>query len=100
MVKNAGKRERHQGRRRVKVTFGIIPSYASGGPGLTIDGVRPGGPADAAGVQAGDIIIEIDGKDVQDIYDYMHRLEELKKGQEVAVIVKRGEDVLKLIVSP
>ena len=67
---------------------------------MTIDGVRPGGPADAGGLQAGDIIIEIDGKDVQDIYDYMHRLEELKKGQEVAVIVKRGEDALKLIVSP
>ena len=96
----AGPRERPQGRRRFNVTFGIIPSYASGGPGLTIDGVRPGGPADAGGLQAGDIIIEIDGKDVQDIYDYMHRLEELKKGQEVAVIVKRGEDALKLIVSP
>jgi S1-C subfamily serine protease len=51
-------------------------------------------------VQAGDIIIAIDGKDVQDIYDYMHCLEELKKGQEAAVIVKRGGDTLKLIVSP
>ena len=96
----AGPGERPQGRRRFNVTFGIIPSYSSDEPGLTIDGVRPDGPADAAGVQAGDIIIEIDGKDVQDIYDYMHRLEELKKGQEVAVIVKRGEDALKLIVSP
>ena len=96
----AGPRERPQGRRRFNVTFGIIPSYASSGPGLTIDGVRPDGPAEAAGVQAGDIIIEIDGKDIQDIYDYMHRLGELKKGQEVTVMVKRGEDTLKLIVSP
>ena len=96
----AGPRERPQGRRRFNVTFGIIPSYASSGPGLTIDGVRPDGPAKAAGVQAGDIIIEIDGKDIQDIYDYMHRLGELKKGQEVAVMVKRGKDTLKLIVSP
>jgi len=96
----AGPGERPQGRRRFNVTFGIIPSYSSDEPGLTIDGVRPDGPADAAGVQAGDIIIAIDGKDVQDIYDYMHCLEELKKGQEAAVIVKRGGDTLKLIVSP
>ena len=62
--------------------------------------MRPDGPAETAGVQAGDIIIEIDGKDIQDIYDYMHRLGELKKGQEVAVMVKRGENTLKLIISP
>ncbi len=96
----AGPGERPQGRRRFNVTFGIIPSYSSDEPGLTIDGVRPDGPADAAGVQAGDIIIAIEGNDVQDIYDYMHCLEELKKGQEAAVIVKRGGDTLKLIVSP
>ena len=96
----AGPGERPQGRRRFNVTFGIIPSYSSDEPGLTIDGVRPDGPADAAGVQAGDIIIAIEGKDVQDIYDYMHCLEELKKGQEAAVIVRRGGDTLKLIVSP
>ena len=62
--------------------------------------MRPDGPAETAGVQAGDIIIEIDGKDIQDIYDYMHRLGELKKGQEVTVMVKRGENTLKLIISP
>lgn len=95
----AGPKEQSQSRRGFKVTFGIIPSYAGGGSGLTIDGVRPEGPAEAAGIQGGDIIIEIGGKDVQDIYDYMHRLGELKKGQTVDVKVKRGEETLSFAVN-
>ena len=95
----AGPKERSQNQRGFKVTFGIVPSYSSGGPGLTIDGVRPEGPAEIAGIQSGDIIIEIDGKDIQDIYDYMHRLGDLKKGQRVAVKIKRGEDTLELVVN-
>ncbi|MBC8323576.1 MAG: M20/M25/M40 family metallo-hydrolase [Candidatus Marinimicrobia bacterium] len=95
----AGPKEQTQSRRGFKVTFGIIPSYAGGGPGLTIDGVRPEGPAEAAGIMGGDIIIEIGGKDVQDIYDYMHRLGELKKGQTVEVKVKRGEETLSFTVN-
>ena len=38
-------------------------------------------------------------KDVQDIYDYMHRLGDLKKGQRVAIKIKLGEDTLELIVN-
>jgi hypothetical protein len=95
----AGPKERSQNQRGFKVTFGIVPSYSSSGPGLTIDGVRSEGPAEIAGIQSGDIIIEIGGKDIQDIYDYMHRLGDLKKGQRVAVKIKRGEDTLELVVN-
>ena len=95
----AGPKERSQNQRGFKVTFGIVPSYSSGGPGLTIDGVRPEGAAEIGGIKPGDIIIEIDGKDIQDIYDYMHRLGDLKKGQRVAVKIKRGEDTLELVVN-
>ena len=94
----AGPKKRPQGRRRFKVTFGIIPSYAGSGPGLTIDGVRPGGPAEVAGIQPGDVLIKIDGQDIQDIYDYMHRLEGLKKGQGVSIRIGRGEETLELFV--
>lgn len=94
----AGPKERTRGRRGFKVTFGIVPSYTGSGPGLTIDGVRPGGPAAKAGINSGDVLVEIDGKDIQDIYDYMHRLEELKKGQKVKVKVRRGEETVWLTV--
>jgi aminopeptidase YwaD len=95
----SGPKERSQNNRGFKVTFGIIPSYSSSGPGLTIDGVRSEGPAEIAGIQSGDIIVEIDGKDIQDIYDYMHRLGDLKKGQKVEVKIKRGDRALELVVN-
>ncbi|MCH7762207.1 MAG: M20/M25/M40 family metallo-hydrolase [Candidatus Marinimicrobia bacterium] len=95
----AGSKAPSPGKRRFNVTFGVIPSYTSPGPGLTIDGVRPDGPASKAGMMPGDIIVEIGGKEVQDIYDYMYRLEELKKGQIVEVKVNRGEKKLVLFVN-
>lgn len=94
----AGPKDRPQSRRGFKVTFGVIPSYGGSEKGLKIDGVRSGGPAESAGLQAGDIIVEIDQKTITDIYDYMHRLGELKKGQRVVVRVRRGENELGLFV--
>jgi len=94
----AGPKERAGGRRPFRVTFGIIPSYAGGERGLKLDGVQPDGPAATAGIIKGDILIEINGKEIKDIYDYMHRLGSLKKGQEVPVKVLRGNDTLELFV--
>ncbi|RMF10470.1 MAG: M28 family peptidase [Candidatus Neomarinimicrobiota bacterium] len=85
-------------RRGFKVTFGVIPSYVSQTTGMALDGVRKGGPADKAGMKKGDVIIAIDGKEVKDIYDYMYRLGELKKGQSVPVTVRRGEEEITLTV--
>lgn len=92
----AGPKEQDSPRRSFKVTFGIIPSYSSSVSGLEIDGVKKGGPAEAAGIQKGDIILAIDGGEIKDIYDYMYRLAELKAGQEVIVSVRRGEETLEL----
>ena len=94
----AGPKEQSAARRSFKVTFGIIPSYGSQAEGMEIDGVRKDGPADGAGMLKGDIIIAIEGKTVKDIYDYMYRLGELKKGQSVNVTVRRGEEELELTV--
>jgi len=94
----AGPKEAQSERRRFKVTFGIIPAYASSATGLEIDGVKTGGPADKAGLKKGDIIIAIGGKDVKDIYDYMYRLSELKPGEEVVVTIQRGTETLELTI--
>ena len=92
----AGPKEQDSPRRSFKVTFGIIPSYGSSSSGMEIDGVKKGGPAEAAGIQKGDIIIAINGGEIKDIYDYMYRLAELKAGQEVTVSVRRGEENIDL----
>lgn len=93
----AGPKESSAPRRRFKVTFGIIPAYASQVAGLEIDGIsNQEGPAAQAGLKRGDIIIAIEGKEVKDIYDYMYRLGELDPGQTIAVTIRRGAETLEV----
>ena len=95
----AGPKEPTQTRRSFKVTFGVIPSYGSQEEGMEIDGAKKEGPAGKAGMKKGDVIIEIGGKEIKNIYDYMYRLGELNPGDEVDVKIKRGEKVLSLKVT-
>ena len=95
----AGPKEPNQSRRSFNVTFGVIPSYGSQAEGLEIDGARKDGPAANAGMQKGDVIIEISGKEIKNIYDYMYRLAELKAGQTVEVKVLRNNKELLLSVN-
>lgn len=92
----AGPKESSAPSRGFKVTFGIVPAYGSQVDGMEVDGVRKEGPADRSGMQKGDIITAIGDKEINNIYDYMYRLGELKKGQTVSVTVLRGEKTVKL----
>ncbi len=83
-------------RRSFRVTFGIIPGYWSTEEGLAVDGVKEGGPAEKAGMQKGDVIIAINGKEVKNIRDYMFRLGELNPGDTVGVQVLRSGEVVSL----
>lgn len=95
----AGPKERQDTRRSFKVTLGIMPDFSGGSvKGLKIDAVMPDRPAEKSGMMRGDIIVSMDGKEVENIYDYMHRLGDLKKGQIIEVEVKRGEEIVKLKV--
>jgi len=95
----SGSKAPESSRRSFKISFGVIPSYSNPGRGFAIDGVSSDGPASKAGMLAGDVIVEIGGKEVRDIYDYMYRLGELKKGETVEVKVRRGEEDLVLLVT-
>jgi len=95
----AGPKENTAVRASFKVTFGIIPSYASQVEGLEIDGTRKDGPAEKAGMLRGDIIISIDGKEIKSIYDYMYRLAELSAGETYNVVVIREEEELELQIT-
>jgi hypothetical protein len=82
------------------VSLGTIPAYAgSDEPGVQIQGVRPGGPAEKAGLIADDIIVKLNGKEVNNIYDFMNIMSELKPDVETEIVVKRsGEMVTKKII--
>lgn len=99
LFSQAGPKTPTQTRRSFKVTFGVIPSYGSDAEGMEIDGAKKEGPAGKAGMQKGDVITSIGGKEIKNIYDYMYRLEELKPGETVEVKVLRAGKKLTLKIN-
>jgi S1-C subfamily serine protease len=53
--------------------------------------VRDGSPAGKAGFKAGDVMVEFDGKKIDNLYDFTYALRAHKPGDKVMVIVTRGE---------
>jgi S1-C subfamily serine protease len=78
------------GRAGVRVFTGTIPDYSTEIKGLLLNGVIGGGPAEQAGLQKGDVLIEIAGQSITNIYDYTYALETLKIGQPAKVIFLRN----------
>jgi peptidase M28-like protein/PDZ domain-containing protein/PA domain-containing protein len=74
----------------VRVYTGTVPDYASDAKGLLLGGVVAGGPAEASGLQKGDIIVEIAGQTIANIYDYTYALDVLKIGEPATVVYIRA----------
>jgi Tol biopolymer transport system component len=88
-------------RANLRAYLGTIPDYtASGIQGVRLSGVAKGGPAEQGGLQAGDVIVSVAGKAVENIYDYTYSLNALKVGQPVEVRVQRAGQPLALTVAP
>ena len=73
-----------------RVSLQIIPDYASNVHGLRITGVKDGGPAEKAGLQDDDIIVQFGHKEINNIYDYTYALQEFEPGAVVDIIAKRN----------
>ncbi len=82
-----------------KVTLGVMPDYVHTGEGMRVDGVMDGRPGAKAGLQKGDIIIQMGDIPVKDIYGYMEGLSKFKTGEKTKVKVKRGEEMVELEVT-
>lgn len=93
-------RDRTAGRSGIRIFTGTVPDYATDVKGLLLGGVVGGGPAEAAGLQKGDVIVEIAGQSIANIYDYTYALELLKVGEPVTVVYLRGGERRETTLTP
>ena len=84
---------------RFKVTLGVVPDYMFDGKGMRIDGVSEDRPAQKAGLQKGDVVIQLGDIEVKDMMGYMKALSKFEKGQTTTVKVQRGDKVVEAPVT-
>ncbi len=97
--REAGPKAADSGRRKLKVTLGIMPDVSgTENNGLRVEFATPGKPAALAGIEKGDRITSINGLPVANVYDYMSRLQSLKAGQTASVELIRGEKKIVVLV--
>ncbi len=75
---------------RFTVTLGVVPDYLYDGNGMRIDGVSEDKPAKRAGIQKGDIVIQLGDSAVTDMMSYMRALSAFQKGDETLVTIERN----------
>lgn len=79
------------GRTGSNVYLGSIPDMSAGDAnGLRLSGVRAGSPADSAGLRAGDVIVELGGRAVKDLYGYSDALYARTPGERVVIVYLRN----------
>ena len=78
---------------RFTVSLGVVPDYLYDGKGMRIDGVSEGKPAQAVGMQKGDIVMKLGDSTIVDMMSYMRALSAFKVGDRTIVEYKRGEEL-------
>jgi Peptidase family M28/PDZ domain/PA domain len=87
----AGPKGRAKNTRKGKVKLGIMPNFGkSAEDGLRVDGVTTGSAADRGGMEKGDVIVGIAGKEVHNIYEYMAIMTKIRPGQTINVDIMRS----------
>jgi hypothetical protein len=84
----------------IRAYIGTIPDYANDITGVLLSGTTKGSPADKAGIKAGDILIELAGTKIENLYDFTYVLDALKIGKTVTAKVLRDGKEVELKVTP
>lgn len=79
---------------RFTVTLGVVPDYMFDGEGMRIDGVSEDKPAIKAGIEKGDIVIQLGDSAVTDMMSYMRALSTFEKGDATQVKIDRNGEKL------
>lgn len=74
---------------RFKVGLGVVPDYLFTGEGMRIDGVSEDRPAQKAGLEKGDVVVQLGEFPVTDMMSYMKALATFEEGQTTKIIIER-----------
>ena len=87
--------------RSFRLYLGTIPDYSSEvKKGVKISGTSKNSPAEKAGLIAGDIIVEMGGVKIENIYDYVYCLQAMKANEKTPMKVVRKDNVVELEIVP
>jgi serine protease Do len=68
--------------------------------GVVVAQVEPGSPADEAGIQAGDVIREVNRKPVKNADDFLEKIQKIKGQDNILLFIQRRENHLFAAVKP
>jgi serine protease Do len=71
-----------------------------GTTGVVISDIESGSPASEAGLLPGDLIREMNRKEIKSLDDYRQALKQAKKGDNLLLLIKRGSGALYVILTP
>jgi Tol biopolymer transport system component len=93
--------KRNQEGRRFKIYLGTIPDYSQEGiKGVKISGTSQKSPAEAAGLKANDVIVELAGQKIENLYDFTYALQMVRAGAETEIKVIRNQTEILLKITP
>ncbi len=80
--------------------WGTVPDFtAEVADGVKISVIKPDSPAEKAGIKGGDVIVEIEGKKISNIYDYNFQMDAVGVDKPVEVVaIRDGRRVVLSIV--
>ncbi|UJP04317.1 MAG: M20/M25/M40 family metallo-hydrolase [Nitrosomonas sp.] len=81
-----------------KTSLGTVPDFSYQGEGVRIDNTLPGSPAQQAGLQPGDILIQLAGQPISDLASYAAILRTLKAGGKTELEYRRNGKLNKIEV--
>ena len=72
----------------------------SGEEGAVITDIDPAGAAANANLRPGDVVVEVNGKEIKNAAEFRHLVEKAKPGEALRLLVQRGEGLFYTVVRP